>query len=712
MTCLKKNIFILLFLSSFTATAENNSELYAEDFLLLYQDEEMISIATGSAKPIHLAPSVASVITAREIKALGARTLDEALEFVPGLHVSRDQYSQSAIYSIRGIHSNFNPQVVVLINGHPINEPISGSRPSQFKLPVANISRIEVIRGPGSAVHGADAFAGVINVITKSADELSGSIAGARAGSFGQRDIWLQHGGEFADWKSAFSFEYSTTDSDNNRYIESDFSGNTGNMNTQYELYNTSFNLKKGRWNLWLNSWNQRDGRLGIGVTQVFDPNGYQTNDMYTGKLNYEDKNFTKDWQLSTTLAYRRLEQNSYYWLYPPGSVIPMDSQGNIFIPGSVFGGYANFIDGMRGNPGGKLDHSSFESAFSYHGQRNHLIRFAFGVKHERVSVWENKNFGPGVLDGTTLNNNENDPTPVTGTLTSVTGTPNIFLPNSSRTVRHISFQDEWKFARDWELTTGIRYDHYSDFGSTTNPRIALVWATRYNLTSKLLYGRAFRAPGFGELYYVNNPATIGNPDLTPEVLDMLELAFDYQPTFDLDLALNLFQYQARDLIAYGADGVAQNAHDQRGYGMEMEFNYIASKQLTLLGNFSWQRSKDRESSEPVADAPGYQASLALRMRTTDRCNLNAQANWVAGRQRALSDGRAPIDDYMAIDFTARCNYLFKQPLEIAASIRNALNNDIREPSPYNPIAGSAGVANDYPQEGRSLYVELSYTFK
>ncbi|MCF6231209.1 MAG: TonB-dependent receptor [Gammaproteobacteria bacterium] len=711
MTCLKKNIFILLFLSSFTATAENNSELYAEDFLLLYQDEEMISIATGSAKPIHLAPSVASVITAREIKALGARTLGEALEFVPGLHVSRDATRQSAIYSIRGIHSNFNPQVIVLINGHPINEPSSGSRPPQFKLPVANISRIEVIRGPGSAVHGADAFAGVINVITKSADELNGSIAGARVGSFGQRDIWLQHGGALANWKSAFSFEYSTTNGDNNRYIESDLLGNSGSMNSVYKLYNTSLNLEKEHWNLWLNSWNLRDGGLGVGATQALDPVGYQENDMYTVKLDYKDKALTEHWRLNANITYRKLDQQSNYQLFPANQIVPLDGQGNFSVPGSTPAGYVQFTDGVLGNPGGMLEHSSFESAFSYHGQNNHQIRLAFGLKYDKGIAKETRNYGPGVLDNISPGSTLDNPIIISAPPVAISDA-NLFIPDTSRTVRYLSFQDEWKFARDWELTGGIRYDHYSDFGGTTNPRLALVWATRYNLTSKLLYGRAFRAPSFGELYYTNNPTTIGNPELKPEVLDMVEVAFDYQATFDLDLALNLFSYQANNLIAFTDNGVAQNAHDQRGYGMEMEFNYIASKQLTLLGNFSWQRSKDRESSEPVADAPGYQASLALRMRTTDRCNLNAQANWVAGRQRALSDGRAPIDDYMAIDFTARCNYLFKQPLEIAASIRNALNNDIREPSPYNPIAGSAGVANDYPQEGRSLYVELSYTFK
>jgi len=712
MKYLKQLIFNLLLLSSVAAVAEEQPAVYEESLLLLYQDEEMISIATGTAKPLHLAPSVASVITARDIKALGARTLDEALEFVPGLHVSRDQYSQSTIFSIRGIHSNFNSQVILMINGHPINEPISGSRPPQFNIPVANISRIEVIRGPGSAVYGADAFAGVINVITKKADEINGTVFGARAGSFDSKDIWVQHGTQLAGWNAAFSFERNATDGDDERHIEQDLLNNSGNMNTQYELYNTSINLEKENWNLWLNSWNLRDAGIGVGITQALDSSGRQKVNQYTAKLNYKDKNFSKNWQLEGNLTYRTADQRSRYQLFPAGTVVQLDSEGNIWTPGATSAGYAEFTDGMRGNPGGELNHGSFETAFSYHGHNNHLVRLAFGIKYDSVAAKESKNFGPGVLDGVVLSTDPNTPTPISGTLTSVTGTGNIFLPDSSRTVRYLSFQDEWQFARDWELTSGIRYDHYSDFGSTTNPRLALVWATRYNLTSKLLYGRAFRAPSFGELYFINNPATIGNRTLDPEVLDMLELAFDYRPTYDLEMVLNLFKYQADDLIAYGADGIAQNMHNQQGHGLELDINYTATSKLSLRGNFAWQKSKDQDTGEPVADAPGYQTSLMLRWRASNSCTLSSQANWVAGRKRMEGDTRPTVKDYTAVDFTARCNHITGKPLEIAASIRNAFDADIREPSSYNSTMGRAGVVADYPQEGRSLYVEASYTFK
>ncbi|MEJ2442990.1 MAG: TonB-dependent receptor plug domain-containing protein, partial [Exilibacterium sp.] len=145
-----------------------------EDALLeLYGDEEMISIATGQKQSIAKAPAVASVITADDILRSGATDIDDVLEMVPGLHVSRDHINYNPIYTFRGIYTSFNPQVLMLINGVPLTNLFHGDRNLMWGgMPVNGISRIEVIRGPGSAIYGADAFAGVINIITKTSGDI------------------------------------------------------------------------------------------------------------------------------------------------------------------------------------------------------------------------------------------------------------------------------------------------------------------------------------------------------------------------------------------------------------------------------------------------------------------------------------------------------------------------------------------------------------
>lgn len=280
-------------------------------------------------------------------------------------------------------------------------------------------------------------------------------------------------------------------------------------------------------------------------------------------------------------------------------------------------------------------------------------------------------------------------------------------MPQKSRRIKYITVQDEWSLASDFELTAGIRYDHYSDFGGTTNPRLALVWATDYNLTTKLLYGRAFRAPSFTELYFINNPATLGNPNLDPESIDVMELVFDYRPTFDLKTEFNLFRYDLDDLIDQ-VNGVAQNVNDQEGYGIEASVAWAMKDDLNIIANYAWQASEDSNTGATIANAPAHQAAIGLRYKTSPNCMVSPQANWIGDRARVEGDTRPRISNYTLVDATLRCD-VTGIPVEIAVGVRNAFDEDAREPSPYNALLGAAPMPNDFPLEGRSLYIEAIY---
>ncbi|MBP7228918.1 MAG: Plug domain-containing protein, partial [Moraxellaceae bacterium] len=135
----------------------------AEEDLFALPLEELsrleVSIATGTPKPITSAPAIASVITAHDIEAMGAQDLDTVLEMVPGLHVSHGGFIYASRYFMRGIVSTYNPHTLVLINGIPQTSLFTGDRGERLVamtgLPVQMIERVEIIRGPGSAVYGA-----------------------------------------------------------------------------------------------------------------------------------------------------------------------------------------------------------------------------------------------------------------------------------------------------------------------------------------------------------------------------------------------------------------------------------------------------------------------------------------------------------------------------------------------------------------------------
>ena len=206
-------IYSLVLFSVQPSVAEDTEQTSQFGTMLAMNLEELadfeVELATGTSKPINLAPAVASVITAEQIEEMGATTLDQVLETVPGFHVEPSGTAFFAsVWSIRGIHTSISPHVLLLINSVPYRFNYTGSRPLYFKMPVAMIKRVEVIRGPGSALYGADAFSGVVNILTKDAKEVDGTRSGGRYGSFDTNDVWIQHGATYYGWDVTLGVEW------------------------------------------------------------------------------------------------------------------------------------------------------------------------------------------------------------------------------------------------------------------------------------------------------------------------------------------------------------------------------------------------------------------------------------------------------------------------------------------------------------------------
>lgn len=295
-------------------------------------------------------------------------------------------------------------------------------------------------------------------------------------------------------------------------------------------------------------------------------------NDQILGDITWSDDELTNNLGLTLQLSYLYRKDDVLYQLLPPGSTVAIGADGNLFT--SLTAGVTTFTDGMLGEPILIDQQLTFDAITKYDGWNRQNWRIGIGGKIQDETTEEYKNFGPGVLDNDELTVSTD------GKLIGPTvNDKDIFMPDQNRTVLYASLQDEWSFAKDWELTAGVRYDHYSDFGNTVNPRIALVWETRYDLTSKLMYGHAFRPPSFAESYLENNPIFLGNPDLDPETIDTYELAFDYSPIHSLRTIVSLFAYDIDGLIDYVADPApattetAQNAINQKGQGLRSSWN-------------------------------------------------------------------------------------------------------------------------------------------
>jgi iron complex outermembrane receptor protein len=222
-----------------------------EDLLFFEQEATQLSIATKHLQTVREAPAIVSVVTEREIRNMGARNLLDILRRVPGFGTTIGYYGKFE-FEVRGIKDQSSARVLFLIDGIPSNENLgSGLEWALHHIAVDNIRRIEIIRGPGSALYGSSAFTGVINVVTKQGKEIDGVIVSGGAGNFQTSRYNLQVGKRSGDLNIAFFADYDRTDGPRLK-IERDVLGNSGE--TDYDIDRLDVGLKVGYKELTLNT--------------------------------------------------------------------------------------------------------------------------------------------------------------------------------------------------------------------------------------------------------------------------------------------------------------------------------------------------------------------------------------------------------------------------------------------------------------------------
>ena len=675
-------LVLLLSLSSSIHAKDNQVDLFSLSLaeLLEYQ---VVTAATGFEQSALSAPASVTVIEENEWKARGDLFLSEAIQGVEGVQLtSVNSSSFKHKITIRGLGGDFGQQVKILYDGVPLNGFRIGGFPT-IDIPLAPLKRIEIIRNSGSVTYGADAYGGIINLVSKDIKKQNNQLI-AQVGQREQKSLSLLGSNNYAGIDIFYSVHVSEQGVDNDSIVHADtqttFDGlfNTnasrapGAIDTSQQRLSANLKAKYGN-NEFSMFYLAGESGSGAGVAEVLDP----------GKLG-EHRRLLMDYKHHFN-SQSNSEQTLQVWLqndylhypltiFPAGTTLPIGADGNINFTSPV--GMVEFTDGYIGHPGssGTKIHVNYTEFTEI--AETHQLRWQVGAEAQMLRPTEKKNFGPGVLTGSE--------TIVDGTLTDVSGTEFAYLPDENRYFSFASVQDIWTVTDSIKVHLGLRYDHYEDFGSTVNPRGGVVWQSTDDLLVKAFFGTAFRAPSFYDLYGDNNPVNLGNVDLNPEKITTSELNLSYNVSDNVFSTLTLYSYQASDLIEYVQDPeisnfVAQNIGKNDGKGLETSIRWRKDDNLDLVANYSYVDSRDADGNQRHDFSKQF-ASLSANYRFDEALNLNLFVNYSGEQNRRPTDTREPMpaSTWLKANVAYQFNTL---PMSVNLTVDNLTDEEVYYPS-------------------------------
>jgi len=586
----------------------------------IYLDELVVS-ATRTENRISQIPGRINMISSEKLSIIAAQNIDEYLQLLPGVQVSRSFgiFSTKSSVTMRGLSGNEQARTLVLLDGVPVNKADGGSVNWNL-ISTGQIERIEVVKGPGSALYGGNAMGGVINVITlKPTKPFQGNIS-VEEGSFNTNQVRINLGGKLNGtqgkgfyWNTNGYYCYSDgyitqseADQLMNPFIVASnvdekavsvksgyFNGEKFNADVDFSLY---------------------DGIRGTGE-KVYQPNGNQTE-----YLTY---------QLRTSLS---------------GKI------GGIKWNTSLF-----YIDEhyLKVNESKKDDYTWYN----------------VNSTRRDLGVLTSVNYSKGrhsFTTGVDIRNGQVDASDIYYTSTDK-------VDNNGKMIFYgLYLQDEISITDKIKLLAGIRYDlakfydgkfkTYHSTAETTflrqyefsgldavqwgafSPRISLQYKPNEQFRVYGGYSRGFRPSVLDDLCRtgrVKGGLKIADPNLKPEYLDNFEVGGDIMPLNSLKLAASTYYSKGTDFLYYVSTGdsidlgygnrpimIRANISNVDIYGAEFDFNYNLSQHLSFFGNYAYTYSKisgykPLSTSDPVSldgkfltDIPQHSFSLGAFAKT------------------------------------------------------------------------------------------------
>jgi iron complex outermembrane receptor protein len=672
---------------------------------LLDQETEL---ATKSKMNVDFVPGMMSVLHGKDMLARGVENVYQALGLLPGIEISRTNDGQPQIL-VRGIGKTFfSSKVKFLLNNTPFNATL-GAATTLLILPIEQVERIEVIRGPGSAIYGEYASVGVINIITRKDD----TALFVRANDLKKHTYGGMYSRQLPANDVSFNISVSQVkaaggDVDAGPDIlfgtplegVSNAPGPINNredhktllLDIDYKDYIFSWQyVEQGSGDYFglANALPSDQQRIVRSITmQSFElSKKWQINDDWRAKGTAGLLNFTLDSEL--------------YELFPAGFTVP-----NPVPPPPAY----VYPNGVLGGPNYEDDRYYIGGDFTYSGMENHEWLLGFDLSYiEQGDTYVNRNYDPDDL--TPIIEPPNPPSVV-----RLDGDENWLKEGLTRTVIGLYAHDQFTVTEKLKFTIGLRFDHYDDVGNDVMPRLAGVYQIADKQTLKFQYARSFRPPTFLELYTQNNIIVEGNPELESESVDTIEAAYVFNDGSTV-FRSTAFYFIVRDLIAIDP---LLNSYTNQGKintaGLELELQQQVTRNIKVDATLTAINAEDDQSGEDVPGIANLAGNVAFLLQPWPDYIFGIQLKALGDRKREAGDSRPDLDGYSVLDITLNMFNLGLRDLNLRTGIKNLFDNDIVYPAPL--VAFPPGTPqlrpayqNDYPQTGREIFLQLDYSF-
>lgn len=611
-----------------------------------------ISAAAKYEQTSSEAPASVTIITSEDIERYGYRTVDELLASVRGFYTRNDRsYTRIGVRGFSRL-SDYNNRILLLINGLTINESLYGAvfAGVELGLDMDIIDRVEIVRGPGSALYGTGAMLAVINIITKKGNNIDGFKVSAGTGSFGRVDTRASFGKRFTNGLDVM------------------VSGTWTDLDGQ-DLYFVEYD----------------DPATNNGIAQ--------------------DKNWEECYGLRTSISYGNYSLQAAVASMEKG--IPTGTLGMPFNDPEARSEdehkyvelkYDGFISADK-----KI---LLRGYFNQHGiAGTHLQNYDINtewVGGELQFTWDclvnnRLTLGSEFQDNFQLKNNIRD------------RAANVSLLRGNFPYHVFSFylQDEYQVLDNLALTVGIRHDNYSTGPNSTTPRAAVVFNPLESSSLKLLYGEAFRAPNPAEVHFDIPMTAIGNPDLEPEKVKSLELVWEQRLCDELFALVSVYHYKMSNLIDFTlidpVNSIFQfrNISKVRGKGLELGLNARLKSGVSGYFNYNIQTTDNLISDTKLSNSPRHTMRAGFITPFTRYLFAATELQYDSER---LTIYDTKTDGYLLTNLNLSTQQLFDR-LKCSLLIRNLFNISYQTPG------STEHLQHGIPQDRRNYTLKLEYRF-